>query len=420
MVKKNLEGNLLNRLPAPVTNLLKRAGREAARSDSNLYLVGGIVRDLLLGRPGKDIDLMIEGNAIALAKRLASKNNTKLTVHKKFGTATFHFQDYRIDLATCRSETYRRPGALPDVKPGDIREDLSRRDFTINAMAIDLSPTRYGQLIDLYGGGADLSNGLIRVLHDKSFEDDATRIMRAIRYEQRLGFKLERRTEKLLKRNLPLLDTISSERLRKEVLLWLSEESPQRILQRADRLGILAKIHPSLHWDNNLAIAFKRASLLPDKVNKESLYFCLLAYHLTEKELHELLQRLNLTGTRLDLLTHCTIEIKNRRDQLLKEELKNSELYFLLKGFPLISIQANYIYPNPRSMRSRLGLYLNKLVKVQTLTRGTRLISLGIREGPIIGKILRDLLVARLDGKVKTRNEEEQLAIKLAANETSL
>ena len=412
--------NPLNRLPAPVTNLLKRAGREATRSSSSLYLVGGIVRDLLLGRPGKDIDLMVEGNAFDLAEKLATQENAKLTLHKKFGTATFYFQHYRIDLSTCRSEIYPRPGALPDVKPGNIRDDLFRRDFTINAMAIDLSPDHYGRLIDLYGGRADLADGLIRVLHDKSFQDDATRIMRAVRYEQRLGFRLEAKTENLLRCNLPLLDTISSERLRNEVALWLAEEAPEKILLRAEELGILKKIHPSLRWDNNLSIAFRRASLLPDKANMESLYFCLLAYRLSENCLLELLQRLNLTGTRLDLLTHRTLEIKNRRDLLLKDSLKNSELYFLLNGYPLTSIQTNFLYPNPRRMRSRLRLYLNKLSRIRTLTSGTRLMALGMKEGPATGKILRALLAARLDGKVKTRSEEEQLALTLATNETSL
>ena len=396
--------------------LLQRAGSIAEQSGSSLYLVGGVVRDLLLGRGSLDIDLMTPGDATALAEKLAAESGTRPTVHKKFGTATFVFDDYRIDLATCRSESYTRPGALPEVRPGNISNDLFRRDFTINAMAINLSPSHYGELIDLYGGWADLKSGLIRVLHSRSFQDDATRIMRAVRYEQRLGFRLELGTARLLREHLDMLDTISGERLRNELFLWLQEQNPGQVLERAGKLGVLKKLHPDLRWNHNLTIAFRRSSLLRAS-DKAALYFCLLAYRLDEDGLYELLQRLNLTGTRYDLLTHHALSIRKNRDLLMKDSLKNSELYFMLNNIPLTAIQANLVYPNPRRMRSRLNLYLNRLSKVRLLTGGAGLAALGIKQGPAIGRILNALLTAKLDDRLKTRREEEEMALSLAANE---
>jgi tRNA nucleotidyltransferase (CCA-adding enzyme) len=411
---ENLSARISHGLPQPVVTLLRTAGSSAAGSNWSLYLVGGIVRDLILGRPGKDIDLMTDGDATELAFKLARETGSKLTLYKKFGTATFNIGDYRIDMATCRSEIYQRPGALPDVKPGSIKEDLFRRDFTVNAMAININPAHYGELIDLYGSRADLKAGVIRILHDKSFQDDATRIMRAVRYEQRLGFKFEPKTEKLLKGHLNMLDTISSERLRNELVLWLSEQQPEKILDRAGSLGILKKLHPGLRWDHSLAVAFKRSACLLQAYDKLPLYFCLLAYRLDEIGLYELLQRLNMTGSKLDLLTHHMMEIKNSRDLLMKKGLKNSQLYFRLNGHPLTAIQANWLYPNHRLLRSRLGLYLKKLINIKPYSSGADLATLGISQGPLMGNILNAILSARLDGEIKTRKDEERLALALA------
>jgi len=412
-MQENLSGRISDGLAIPVVKLIRQAGEIAAKSGNNLYLVGGIVRDLILGRPGKDIDLMVDGDATGLAEHLARESGSKLTLHKKFGTATFNLTGYRIDFATCRSEIYRRPGALPEVRPGNISKDLFRRDFTVNAMAVNVNPSHFGELIDLYRGRADLKAGIIRILHDKSFQDDATRIMRAVRYEQRLGFRLDTKTAKLLKGNLTMLDTISGGRLRNELILWMSEQHPELILETSDRLGILKKIHPGLRWDNNLAIAFKRSFCLTGAHEKLPLYFCLLAYRLDENGLYELLQRLNLTGSKYDLLTHHAMEIKNSRALLIKSHLKNSDLYFHLNSHPSTAVQANWLYPNHRLVRSRLNLYLKKLVKIKPCSSGKDLAQLGIRQGPMMGRILNAILAARLDGTIKTRKEEEKLALSL-------
>lgn len=410
----NLTAEIEAGLPGPVIRQVRAVGITAARCGFNSYLVGGIVRDLLLNRPAADIDIMIEGDAIKLAKVVAGNTGTRLTVHRAFGTASFDLEGYRIDLSTCRAESYDRPGALPRVVPGDICDDLLRRDFSINAMAVCINPIDFGQLTDLYGGAADLEGGIIRVMHDRSFADDATRIMRALRYEQRLNFKLERKTAMQLRRDADMLDTISSDRLKHEVLLWLSEPQPGRIVRRAGQLGILQKLHPALEWDLPMQTAFRRALRAGKGTTDSHLYFCLMAYQLDEDALYELLQRLNLLGSKFDLLSHQGMAVKARLTQLESPSIKNSQVFSLLKSVEVPAVEANLLYAGTPAVRRKLRLYLEKLAHVKTWVTGSSLIQWGVKPGPKVGAILNKLLEARLDGKVKTRAEEEKLARRLA------
>ncbi|GAH60002.1 unnamed protein product [marine sediment metagenome] len=242
----NLASKIEKQLPAELVNLMQLAGKVTQSQKQKLYLVGGVVRDLLLGKPNFDLDLVVEGDAINLAQQLVQSKPGKITTHPRFNTAKLQWDEWSVDLTTARSETYAQPGALPTVKPGSLTSDLFRRDFTINAMAIDLNPSRYGELIDLYGGRDDLEHKLIRILHENSFIDDATRIWRGLRYEQRLNFRLEKNTLKLLKRDIPMLDTISGDRIRYELECIFKEERPEKVLRRAEELGVLPKLHPSL------------------------------------------------------------------------------------------------------------------------------------------------------------------------------
>src|SRR4030042_3307017 len=228
-------------LPPPVLALVKIAGAEASELGLGLYIVGGVLRDLFLGRANFDFDLVVEGEAIELAQKIAKDSQAKLTVHSRFGTAKLNSPGFSLDLATARSETYSKPGALPTVKPGNLKDDLVRRDFSINAMALHLNPKRFGEFIDLYHGKGDLDNKLIRILHPNSFIDDATRILRAVRYEQRLGFKLEAETEKLLRRDVTMLDTISGDPIRHELELILKEDKPELAIRRAEELRVLSQ-----------------------------------------------------------------------------------------------------------------------------------------------------------------------------------
>ena len=165
MPKINLSSNIEKQLPAELVTFVQRAGKAAANHGQGLYLVGGVVRDLLLEQTNLDLDLVVEGNAIELAQHLAEINQGKITTHPRFNTAKLQWDKWSVDLATARSETYAKPGALPTVTPGSINNDLFRRDFTINAMAIELNPSRYGELIDLYGGRDDLQHKPVSYTH---------------------------------------------------------------------------------------------------------------------------------------------------------------------------------------------------------------------------------------------------------------
>ena len=197
------------RLPAELVELVAAAGRLAGERGEELYLVGGAVRDLLLRRPNLDLDLVLEGNAPSLARRLARLGSDRVVTHPRFGTATVHRGSFAIDIVTARSETYAAPGALPSVTPGSIQDDLFRRDFTINAMAISINRESFGRLIDFFGGERDLLHGRIKVLHEGSFIDDPTRIFRAVRFESRFAFAIDHLTEELIKNDEQQLGDMS-------------------------------------------------------------------------------------------------------------------------------------------------------------------------------------------------------------------
>jgi tRNA nucleotidyltransferase (CCA-adding enzyme) len=407
-MSQNLSLQLEKYLPPPVLALVKIAGKEASELGQELYLVGGVVRDLLLGRANFDFDLVVEGDAISLARKLAKDSQAKLTVHSHFGTAKLDYPGFSLDLATARSETYGKPGALPTVKPGSLNDDLIRRDFSINAMALHLNPQRFGELIDLYHGKEDLERCLIRILHPKSFIDDATRILRAIRYEQRLGFKLDAETEKLLRHNVAMLDTISGDRIRHELELILKEDEPERAIRRAKELGVLSQLHPLLKGNGWLAKTFAKARQIGKRTSLPALYLCLLIYNLTEKANEQFISRLNFSKNSAQAMNH-TLQIKAELNKLAKPHVKSSDIYQLIHGYSAPAIQANALASESLIASQQLHLYLTKLRYVKPILNGEDLKKMGIPSGPEIGEILSALQKARLDGEVKTRKDEEKL-----------
>jgi tRNA nucleotidyltransferase (CCA-adding enzyme) len=406
-MSQNLSSQLEKYLPPPVLALVKIAGQEASALGQELYIVGGVVRDLFLGRANFDFDLVVEGEAIKLARRLAKDSQAKLTVHSRFGTAKLDYPGFSLDLATARSETYSKPGALPTVKPGSLKDDLIRRDFSINAMALHLNPQRFGELIDLYNGKDDLERRLIRILHPKSFIDDATRILRAIRYEQRLGFKLEAETEKLLRRHVAMLNTISGDRIRHELELILKEDEPERALRRAEELEVLSQLHPSLKGNGWLSKIFTKARQADIRASLLILYQCLLIYNLTEKKNEEFIAHLNFPKNSAQAMRE-TIQIKAQLHSLTNPKLKPSEIYQLLHGYSAPAIQANALASESLVASKHMNLYLSKLRYVKPLLNGEDLKKMGIAAGPKIGEVLTALHQARLNGEVRTRKEEEK------------
>ncbi|MFC2021506.1 CCA tRNA nucleotidyltransferase, partial [Chloroflexota bacterium] len=339
----NLSEQIEKQLPSEMVEFIQEAGLVAASQGQKLYLVGGLVRDLLLGRTNFDLDLVVEGDAIILAQQLASITQAKTTTHPRFRTAKLIWGKWSLDLATARYEIYARPGALPTIKPGSLDIDLFRRDFTINTMAVELVPSRWGEVIDLYGGKDDLEKGLIRVLHEGSFIDDATRIWRGLRYEQRLDFKLEPRTLKLLKRDIPMLETISSDRIRHELELVLKEKFPEKVISRAEKLKVLPELHPALKGDGWLNRKFREAHKIsfPD-IPLVELYLALLAYRLTDDENEKLISRFRLRKSHA-LTLRDSSRLKARLESLAKPAPAPSTVYRLLQDISSSAITANYL-----------------------------------------------------------------------------
>lgn len=417
-MSENFSSQLEKYLPPPFLALVKIAGREAAELGQKLYIVGGAVRDLFLGHANLDFDLVVEGDAIKLAQRFAKNSQAKLTVHPRFGTAKLNYPGFSLDLATARSETYSKPGALPTVQPGSLKDDLSRRDFSINAMALHLNPRQFGELIDLYHGKDDLDNRLIRTLHPRSFIDDATRILRAIRYEQRLGFKLEAETEKMLRRDVAMLDTISGDRIRHELELILKEEEPERAIRRAGELGVLKQLHPSLKGDGWLSKMFTKARQVDIRTSLSALYLCLLIYNLTEKENEEFISRLNFPKSLAQAMRQ-TLQLKAQLSALANPKIKPSEIYQSLHSYAAQAIQANALASESPTASQHLNLYLAKLRYVKPMLSGKDLKKMGVPAGPKIGEILSVLHRARLNGEVRTKKNEERLAKNLRQKQHS-
>jgi tRNA nucleotidyltransferase (CCA-adding enzyme) len=360
-----------------------------------------------------DLDLVVEGDAVKLAQQVAEASQVKLLTHHRFGTAKLKYENFTLDLATARKETYARPGALPAVTVGTLKDDLIRRDFSINAMAISLAADDYGELIDPYQGRNDLERRLIRILHPGSFSDDATRILRAVRYEQRLGFVLEVQTAQLLKRDVSMLDMISGDRIRHELEHIFQEDRPELVIKRLDDLGVLHRISPSLKSDDWLAEKFDKARRLKKPAQLPTLYFCLLAYSLSEKGIEQFLSRLNIPA-KLSRAMRDTAHLRTSLPFLDKPSLRPSEIYDLLQEYEPPAIQANAIASESLISQRHLHLFLTKLRYVKTSLNGEELKRLGISAGPEIGNILQVLRKARLDGEVSTRAEERKLALSLS------
>lgn len=396
-------------LPDAILEVVRLAGRLAAEGGREAYLVGGVVRDLMLGRPGTDVDVVVEGDAIELAHRLVAQQGTLVAVHPRFGTAKLRLGEQSLDLITARRETYPRPGALPQVAPGSIQDDLKRRDFSINAMAIHVSPSRFGTLLDPHQGRRDLQLCLVRVLPGDSFKEDATRMLRALRYEARLGFRLESETEGLMRRDAGMLDTISGDRLRHELMLILGEDCPEAVLRRAEEMRLLQRLHLSLKGDGELARVFpgvRRLDLSPSA--RAAVYLALLVYSFKEGEGEELVARLRFSAAIAGLLRD-TVRLGPVLPKLDGPELSHSSIYHLLEGHnPQAVLAASLVAATPL-VSARLRLYLEKLRLVRPALNGDDLKRLGVPPGPALGEILARLRDARLEGLVKNETQEEVL-----------
>ncbi len=414
-----LSNNINNLLPADLLEFLKKVKTQASKRGERLYLVGGAVRDLLLGNKSYDLDLAVEGDAISLAQELTDSEISKITAHDRFKTAKIYWKDYSIDIATTRRESYSCPGALPRVEPGNIADDLFRRDFTINAMAIDLSSDNYGNLIDYYGGFSDLKDGLVRFLHTGSFRDDATRIWRALRYEQRLGFELEYNTKRMLKQNITMLKTISGSRIRYELECIFKEDQPEKVFLRAQELSVIRSINPALKGDAWLRDRFIRARKVTyPKSPPAIVYLSLLCYRLNNYEQEDIISCLKLNKVEAKVIRD-TSRLIEELDRLKGIRLKPSQIYTILSGYSTDSLVAIQAAEKSAAIQKSINLYMSKLSVIKPIIKGSDLIKVGLSQGPKVQCVLNKLLYARLDGQVKTKDDELRLVYKWLATSQS-
>ena len=383
--------------------VVARLARLAALRHTALYLVGGPVRDCLLGRQVIDLDMAVEGEAIDLARALMAEAGGQLTVHTRFGTAKWLAPDRTrsIDLAMTRTETYARPGALPDVTRGTIATDLIRRDFTMNALALRLDGDHFGELIDLYGGERDLQAGIVRVLHPRSFIDDPTRLFRAARFEQRFNWQVASETLALIPDALPVIDQISGDRLRHEIEWLFREPQPDRPLRRLDEWGVLRQIDPALGVDVRSGARLSR----PVEA------FLGWAYWLAELPVADV-RRIAL---RLNLRREDAIDLEQvaglvaAADSIGVAEAA-SAVYRLLAPYHDRALQTAADIIEHEQARHNIKRYLDEWQNVRPELDGTQLQSLGVPAGPALGRLLRELTAARLDGIVTTQQAEEDYA----------
>ena len=417
---------LRQRLSPQRIELIELAGRLAAGRGAACCLVGGCVRDLLLGRPVRELDLVVEGDATALGGELAARLGGTARSPTRFGTAKLELpQRETIDLASARRETYPSPAALPVVEPAGIDEDLLRRDFTINALAIHVEPACFGKLRDPCGGVRDLRLGLIRVLHDRSFIDDPTRALRAVRFAHRLGFRLEQGTSRWMSEasRQGVLDLLSASRLRRELSLLLLEMPLRRAAELLAGSGLLSAIFPDAAASEEALARLGRLDALLDRTRplaeggeprRLALFVSMLLAENRATDVQRLADRLDLRGGDRELAIGAVAEARGLALRLAPLLDSASGIYFALeRSSAEEALAAAALSPE---VEGAVVAHLNRLSRVRPTLGGDDLIRMGVPPGPAHGRILREILAARLDGIVKTPEEEAEMARRLAGD----
>lgn len=413
-------------LPDEHRRAMEALGELAEEEGVTAHVVGGFVRDMLLGRRNLDVDVVVEGDAVDFAERAASRFGGRVVVHRRFGTAVLVLSpSLHVDLASARTEYYSRPGALPTVEASSLRQDLLRRDFSINAMAACINPGCFGDIADPFGGLRDLEQGRIRVLHSLSFVEDPTRVYRAARFEQRYGFTIEPMTEELARKcvEMGMLDEVSGSRTRAELFEIMKEDDPASSLRRLADLGALGFVtaNPSVAdvvVSEVSAVAASYAALSPVSEAPLSRAHALILPLAARAERHEAdrwARRLRLS--REHIAAAATLAEKRESwVHLLDEsrEVPNSRLYAVLRSVaPEVIV---YLHAVTGELgKKRIRFYLSELVHVQPAVSGADLVELGLEPGPAFSDILEQARAARLDGIAVGREAEMALLARLAA-----
>lgn len=408
--------NKLKNLTLESNRILESFSELARLEGVKIYLVGGAVRDLMLGRKTFDLDIVVEGDAIKFAHKFAEKNKKKFKKHHVFGTATVYFDNYHVDFVTARNETYAFSGALPRVSPASLREDLFRRDFTINAMAISLNRVDYGKLVDFDGGEKDLKSGLIRILHEKSFLDDPTRILRAVRFEQRFSFKIERDTLRLLQQaaGCKAFDSVNPHRLRDDLVFILKEPRPYGYIARLSKLKALFFIDKKLQINKKDALLFNRIDKavyfyektfkFHRKLDEYILYLAAILIKLSKNEVTTFIETFGFKkGDRARILS--IYDNLSRAKRLNRKSLPH-KIYQFLNPFSFESAVFFYAYYRQKGIRKHISFFLGNLSIMRLKLKGHDLRQMGFAPLTLYGKLFEKLLYAKMDKGLETVEEE--------------
>ena len=413
------------RLAGPAVRVLRALSESSANAGTKAYLVGGVVRDLLLRRENHDLDVVVEGDAAALARDLHGRLGGRLRLHDAFQTAALILEDgLRVDLATARTEHYARPGALPEVSPGGLRQDLFRRDFTVNALAIGLSGGDFGKLTDFFGGRRDLLEGKIRVLHGLSFIEDPTRALRAVRFAVRLDFEIARETEHLIRvaAREKVFDRLSPLRLRREIELLLSERPLVRAVRMLAEFRLVPVLHPDLKVTRRTyarlaraeeALAWYRLLYREEKLLAWTVALGVLAEDLSGAARAGLLERLRPARRARALLEDSTERVRSIGARLARKARPASAIHDACRGQPVEILLLVMALTGREETQRAVSHYLSRLRDVRPDIGGEDLLEAGVARGPDVARGLEAALRAKIDGAAPGR--EEQLAAALRA-----
>jgi tRNA nucleotidyltransferase (CCA-adding enzyme) len=403
------------RIRPNVHNLLRLLGTLGEEIEMKVYVVGGFVRDLLLGIPNEDVDIVVEGDGTRFAEYVSKFLKVKVVIHEQFMTASLFFKDgFRVDIATARTEYYESPAKLPQVDISTIKKDLYRRDFTINAMAIKLNPSEFGVLYDFFGGRKDLEEGIIRALHTLSFIDDPTRILRAVRFEQRFDFKIEEVTEKLMREAVEggYLEKVTGMRLRQEIEKILEEKNPLKSIRRLAQFNVIKHLFPRTFYtqvmDEKLENLFSFIPFAKKYFKNLNVFYALMYVFLEYYDEGNL----EFVKFRYSIPDRVTNELKTLEKRVgaiadgVKRKEKFSWIYENLKNVSPegICYIAAYL---PKEGRKRLEEYLKKLeISKPVKINGKALMKMGVKPGPEMGRIIDEVIKAKLDDLITTEDEE--------------
>lgn len=417
--KKNMAALLKERLPRRIIKLFKNLGNVADMLGYNAYLVGGFVRDLFLKEENLDVDVVIEGDGIKFAHEFAEHYEVRVRSHRKFGTAVLIFpDDFKVDVATARMEYYESPAAPPTVETSSLKMDLFRRDFTINTLAIKLNKREYGALVDYFGGQKDLKENVIRVLHNLSFVEDPTRVLRAIRFEQRFGFRIGKLTLSLIKNAVKIncFEELSGRRLFLELKLLLKEKAPLQAIKRMNEFRLLQFISPEIEFTRDQkallqeiegVISWFNLLYLEEAYETWKVYWHGLTSSLDSKALQRLAEKMQMVDHESRKMIWEREEMGAVLEKLYRLKADdNYEIYTLLCHYGTETLLYMMARVNTEKIKRMISNYFTKLKGTEIMLKGKDLKEMGVKPGPIYKEIFDSLLKARLNNMIRTKDEE--------------